>query len=511
MNTQQTVSHDYDVVIIGAGPVGIATACTLKALNNNLRICVLEKRPEATRNQALKIQSDAVQKVVSTFKKILEENPQCENSKCIHNLINIFNSWDGKNIQTKIIERDLANEATSMHVKIMRSNHFTVTQDNFEVLLGAKSPVPLSDDELLLRTIFEKAQVVIGADGAHSVVRKAMGDKKADEEVLQHVVQLKYQTDGTVQPRTKTQAFSENVKNGRFDVETMNNKKTQERKLVTMFYFVDQATYSLLRQTNEKGELKGVFGNPWSYAEILQKSEEDEKIKAIFWNLTRHFNGLAARGGKYYEEQISTIELGVYLSEVSVIKMKEKHVLLAGDANAGMILQRGCNKGFFDAVFCAEAVNNYFLSNHKLDSAEIDPEFLNYQDLVRDQYYQEKSWAKVKDFGVNAAQSTIGISNAAVESAAHMKIKSQAKITSLKNASVECSNETFECSNETLISSSNFFVETLTAFISLFSSTSELIKTTTSGHTVEDEMLVEDDAFDSESSFRSLKRKFSKT
>ena len=63
-----------DVVVIGAGPVGLAQACLLKALNKSANICILDKRRTISRDYGIAIGRDAVKTINTTLDRALKSS-----------------------------------------------------------------------------------------------------------------------------------------------------------------------------------------------------------------------------------------------------------------------------------------------------------------------------------------------------------------------------------------------------------------------------------------------------
>lgn len=394
------INTNYDVVIVGAGPIGITTACTLKALHKDLKICVLDKNAESKRNHGLSVGYDSVGKIHEIINAALAAPDAMTNTANLTALKEIFKNWKNSFIRTSKIEQDLAKTAKEFGIEVLRDKAYEVSESNFDQLFDKEVEQPTQ-----LQQIFSKAKVVIGADGTHSAVRKkAMGDKLTDQAVMQYLIELKYQTDGNMEPRSSKEASFEASVCGHVDFESMNKKPSEENKPVTLHIVTDKETYESLREVGKDGKLKGVFGNSWTLADLKEKGKTDEKIKKVYQQCQHHLQNIAERGGHCYDEKISTLELQVFRSEESVKEYKGKYVLLAGDANSAMVLERGFNKGLQEAALCAQAVADFFKEKPATKPDQVPHQFTSYQDKVRKIFISEIRWAKFKNALLSVAQ-----------------------------------------------------------------------------------------------------------
>ncbi|WP_059360088.1 FAD-dependent oxidoreductase [Parachlamydia acanthamoebae] len=376
---------DYDVVIIGAGPIGISTACALKAMNKKLKICVLDKRPTATRTHGLKIYNDSIAKI----SHILHRSRNKENSSQvdIQQLKAKFKEWKKHFVPTDKIEADLKEIAKGQGIKVKRKEAYELTENHLQRLLDDTSS-PESDQKIL--QILRNAKVVIGADGAHSVVRKkVMGNKLAEKKTRQYVVQLKYQTVGDAKPRNFFDASAMPL-GGFVDFELMSKANKGTQKPVTLNVVVDKKTYEALKPSGTENT-KGTFRHPWSLEEIQEKSKTDKKVYRVYRNFLKNLK----THSDYTDAKVSTIELATYRSKESVKNHNGKIFLLVGDANSGMILGRGFNKGLKEAGLCAQAVAKFFEKEHP-ETGSIPDEFMQYQREAKKTFSQEKIGVKIK-------------------------------------------------------------------------------------------------------------------
>lgn len=388
------MNTNYDVVIVGAGPVGISTACLIKAQSKDLRVCVIDKRQQATREHNLKIGKDSIAKVMQALNKV-QLNPLSEENQKILRLKQIFKNWENQFVRTNTIEATLSQLAKELGVEEYRSPEYIITKETLEDALKTES----SEKNEHLRKIFKNAQVIIGADGTHSEIRKCvMQNQLADQKTYQYLIELNYQTENHVPPRKTKEALFKPF-GGPVDFEIMGRKNDQGKKTVSYHVIVDKQTYEAFRENDQNGNLKGTYANPWNLEEIKKKAQSSKKIQRVYRSFQRNLKNLYERGGNASKKTISTLELAVYRSEKCVQKYQGKYFLLVGDASSGIIYQRGFNKGLKEAVLCSEAVDKFF-KGQNCQAGLMPAPFINYEFQAKEIFKKENKKSLVKDIAI---------------------------------------------------------------------------------------------------------------
>lgn len=400
-----------NVVVIGAGPVGITTACVLKALNAGLNISVIDKRAEPRRNHGLSIQPDSIDKINEILETALQGSVKTDQIK---SLKRVLENWGGHFVRTNDIEIHLAEMAKGMGIEVLRDAAYELSEGDLNAFLSPSTPSSLPDNKRKLKSLLTAASVIIAADGAHSTVRTDLGITLADENILKYMVELKYQTEGQTQPRGYAESSFFSSRAGYVALEAINRQTSEDKKPATFLVFIDQETHNSLRKVDDTGRLKGVYGNAWTLKDLQELGRKDERLQNLSKTLHRYLQCVNERGGSCVDEKIVALELKIYRASESVKNFHGKHILLVGDANSGLILQRGFNKGLKEVALCAQAVDKFFRAQSdeamRLGSGEVPEEFIVYNEAAKELFSREKSAIALKDKGIKVAQFFVGSS-----------------------------------------------------------------------------------------------------
>lgn len=295
-----------DVLIVGAGPVGLFTAIETKLLNPKLHIKILERNNEYTRHHILRLEEQSLINSES-YKK--------------YSAVRSLKGF----VPTSEIESTLVKIATELGIDIER---------------GAK----ISDAQKLFED-YPDTQTIIGADGAHSTIREQLfNDAKIVDKNLQYIVEIKYHAKGQTK-RLPTATYGLALGQVNHLVSENVGREKDGNTPVSLFIFVDEATYEQIRlhpntqikdlkPNNKRMELLINTIQPW-----LALRKEALKESMIL-----------------NSEKINGVALNVYQSECFAQEIKGKNVYLVGDAAAAVPYFRALNAGLISAQETAKTI-----------------------------------------------------------------------------------------------------------------------------------------------------------
>lgn len=352
------------IIVIGAGPVGLLSACLLKLQHH--AVTVYDKRSKSGRSHNLKINDDVISAIINKV------NLHGGNRE----LTRILKTWgksSGNTVNILDIETSLSEIATDMGVVIHRG----ITISNFDKL---------------------RCDVIIGADGSKSAVRSHYFENRiTDVHTVGYLAQLKYQTPGATRPRQQISAMSYSFINGLsgsdivVDFESLAPSNDTLRKTGTLHIPITKDLYDVLTADG-----RGTYTTPWTRAEISKlQHQQAQKLSRI---INRYNFSLQWRGGWLEDAKITTLPLTIYRSEKVAATVDGKLIRLVGDASSGMVYERGLNKGWAEVLQCIDSLYNTSGDDYETYCADL---------FNREYQYITTKSTKISKF--NSSTSAIGM------------------------------------------------------------------------------------------------------
>ena len=295
-----------DVVLVGAGPVGLFTAIEMKLHNPLLQIKILDRNKEYTRHHILRLEKESLEKSMAykTFEAVRS--------------LNGF-------VPTSDIETTFLKIAKDLGIEI-------------------ETGIKIDDCQTLFNK-YPTAHTIIGADGAHSIVRRQLfDDKKIVDANLQYIVEIKYKAIGktSLLPLITYVPALGQVKH--FISENVGKEKNGSTP-VSLFVFVDEETYKEIR-TKPNAKLSDLEPTTERMTNLLNTIRPWLALRKVALNEAMLKNS----------EKINGVALSVYQSECFAKEINGKHVYVVGDAAAAVPYFRALNAGLIAAAVTAKEI-----------------------------------------------------------------------------------------------------------------------------------------------------------
>lgn len=328
-----------DVVIVGAGPIGLAHAWGIKHLNPNLDVVVYEKYPTYKRNHTLIMQYQQLEKLIKATN--MQNNPKLK--QLVQDL------KQDPHIRTNTLQTLFSDIAQEMGVKIIYQP---------VVIDDTQNPDPKVHH---LFSAGENPKLVIGADGTHSIVNESLfpiGNQEKKE--FDYVLQLRYE----VKDEKKAAAighvafYQEMARHGLVANEYVGSydKKTG-RTPITMQLMISKEQFNQLQKATSKTPFK-----PFTEDAELLANQPKIQLDATLRGFIYGYLLEKIKDFSQESEIVDADSIGISVNEAPATYAKlvttQAHktaIALVGDAGLGLSYFKGLNAGLESA---AEFFNN---------------------------------------------------------------------------------------------------------------------------------------------------------
>tara|TARA_R110002126_G_scaffold13118_4_gene57105 strand:+ start:258621 stop:259892 length:1272 start_codon:yes stop_codon:yes gene_type:complete len=304
---------DKEIVIVGAGPVGLWTAIQIKKREPNSNVKIYERYTEYKRSHVLKLEARSA--------LLYAKNTHDDAEKTF------FNDILGGGLKQAF------KKAVGGKSVFIRTNELEKALKNYAHALGVTIEYSAIDSPEALIEKHPNCTQFIAADGAHSKLRGALiGDDAIKDSPLQYVAEVKYETQGA----TKALPFSEHYKTNKLLTSMAFEyvgKEKDGKTPVSLRLFIDEANYQAMPEASFKQPLK---------------LNDDRLPPSLAQDIKTYMNVRKTNADENYiqgSEKLSKLTLSLYRAKKFAVQQDNRNWYLVGDAAMGVPYFRSLNAG----------------------------------------------------------------------------------------------------------------------------------------------------------------------
>ncbi|MBA3537430.1 MAG: hypothetical protein H0T84_12625, partial [Tatlockia sp.] len=345
------MAKDTDILVVGAGPIGLINAWGMKRLNPDLNIVILEKYTEYQRSHTLvmePLQLAAIMKATNS-----------EQDKKLIELLKQLN--DDPNIRTNALQQI-----------------FTKLAEESGIEIHTEQEVKAETINQLIDLEYPNLKLIIGADGTHSVVSDTLfpeGNQIKHE--FDFVLQLRFEITGEekAQGSRMQKFYAQMARKGLIANEYVGHFKDGKTP-VTMQMMISKEDFIALKSATSKNPLK-----PF----VDEKSENSPKVPKQLISFIEQY-----LIDKIYDTKEAGLEIDKSTIRISVNEAPATHakkvvttrnqtrIVLEGDSALGLSYFKGLNAGLEASARFLSTISTS-IQNSFSDKKAMDEQLENYQ------------------------------------------------------------------------------------------------------------------------------------
>ncbi|TAL63545.1 MAG: hypothetical protein EPN84_04735 [Legionella sp.] len=319
MSLEKELKKAADVVIVGAGPIGLAHAWAIKKLNPKLNVVVLEKYSKFQRTHTLVMEYDKLEQLIKAT--------DAQNVPEFSNLVAQLKK--DPNIRTNHLQEFFKARAEALGVKILIEE---LNPDTAQQQILKECP---------------KAQLIIGADGTHSIVSQTFyppGNQVKHE--FDYVLQLRLEIKGEHKSSYLSTAkfYQMMFRKGLIANEYVGNF-ADGKTPITMQMMISKENFEELKAATSK--------NPKKPFSVLGAEHPISELPSNLQAFINEYLNLKIKKtheeGQYIDRESITVSVNeapaTHAKEVTITKKKKASFVLVGDAGLGLSYFKGLNAG----------------------------------------------------------------------------------------------------------------------------------------------------------------------